>query len=210
VFQQHRFSSSVIGSKMRVGDIVQREGKIIKISSVSKSVQGRGTATFTFEAFDFSGMGKASGNKIIFKAREGDKYDFAELKTSPYQFLYYDDSLLYLMDAATFEQVEIQRDLATAAIAYLKPDDVVKVLTDERTKAIIDVKLPDFFEVTVVECADPVGGSSVNDIKHKTAQVQCENGTLRPVKVPPSTKVGDVIKIDSVNEEFAAKVKAER
>src|SRR3546814_2561292 len=84
----------------------------------------------------------------------------SDLDTKDFQYLYAEGDQLTFMDKATYDQVQLPRDLLGDAAAFLQDGmDVVMELYEDKP---ISVQLPDQIEATIVEADAVVKGQTAS------------------------------------------------
>ena len=133
--------------------------------------------------------------------RAGEKMEAAYLERKPMQYLYEQDGEYFLMDMDTFEQVGVPQAMIGSQAKYMKENmEVQAVLHKEQ---IIQVNLPDFLELAVVETDPGVRGDTASG-GSKPATV--EGGAV--VQVPFFINVGDKLRIDTRTDSYLERVKS--
>src|SRR5689334_8928728 len=108
-----------------------------------------------YTALVFTMRDKDSNAKIPLRLRPSDKIELLDDVTvkQEMQCLYVKDGIMYLMDAESFEQIEVSVDLCgpgDAAQAYLQ--DSMTVSVEKTDNAITGVQLPATMVCTVTSC----------------------------------------------------------
>jgi elongation factor P len=105
-------------------------------------------------------------------------------------YLYNDGSDVVLMDAETFEQIQLPADSLTDELRFMKENDTVQLLlVDGRPSSL---QLPASVELEVVETEPGVRGDTVSNV---TKPATLETGAV--VSVPMFVNVGERIKVDT-------------
>ncbi|KAF3330198.1 putative translation elongation factor P [Carex littledalei] len=109
--------AKMLGSDVRLGNVIQRKGRIYQVIKAQHTHQGRGGATVQVELRDVD-----TGNKTVerFRTDEAIEKVFVEEKT--FTFLYKEGDSIMLMEPETFEQLEVSKELFGKSAAYLKED----------------------------------------------------------------------------------------
>lgn len=191
---QHR-GSKVAGSDVRVGNVIQRKGRIFQVVKAQHTQQGRGGATIQAELRDVD-----SGNKVNerFRTDEAIEKVFVEEKSMTY--LYTDGDNIVLMEPDTFEQIEVSKDLFGKAAAYLKDDMKVSLqLYDGRP---MSASVPKRVTCTVAEAQGHMKGVTATP---QYKRVLLDNGLT--VLAPPFVVAGDAIVIDTTDDSYLTRAK---
>jgi len=122
--------------------------------------------------------------------RAGEKIEEVRVERRTYQYLYNTESIYYLMDAETYEQILLPRSLVEDSLPYLKENANVTVLMEGEKP--IAIELPLFVELEVAETEPGVRGDTAQG-GAKSAKL--ETGAV--ISVPLFIEVGDVLKVDT-------------
>ena len=140
-----------------------------------------------------------TGNVLDINFRSGDKFEKPDLEEKEMQYLYADGDSYWFMDVETYEQVAIPLEHIKEKVGYLQENVQVAILF-YKGKAI-DVELPNFVELKVVETEPGVRGDTVSG---GSKPAKLETGLV--VNVPLFINEGDVIKIDTRTGEYVERV----
>ncbi len=132
--------------------------------------------------------------------RAGEKVTDVRLERRPVTYSYSDGTLFQFMDASTFEMIPISGDMiGDGQLKFLKENMECEGLVHDGK--VISVELPQFVELAVTE-TDP-------GVKGDTAQGGTKPATLETgavVQVPLFVEIGDVLKLDRVQEKYLSRV----
>ncbi len=140
-----------------------------------------------------------TGNVLDINFRSGDKFEKPDLEEKEMQYLYADGDSYWFMDVETYEQVAIPLEHIKEKVGYLQENVQVTILF-YKGKAI-DIELPNFVELKVVETEPGVRGDTVSG---GSKPAKLETGLV--VNVPLFINEGDVIKIDTRTGEYVERV----
>jgi elongation factor P len=132
--------------------------------------------------------------------RAGERMDQAILDRKSMQFLYSQDGEYNLMDMESFEQITVPQSKIGAQAKYLKENTDVQVVMHR--DQIVEVNVPDFMELAVIETDPGVRGDTASG-GSKPATV--EGGAV--VQVPFFVNVGDRVKVDTRSDQYLERVK---
>ncbi|KAK9273466.1 hypothetical protein L1049_018276 [Liquidambar formosana] len=186
---QHR-GAKVSGSDVRVGNVVQKKGRIYQVLKAQHTQHGRGGATIQVELRDVD-----SGNKLNdrFRTDEAIERVFVEEKSMTY--LYTDGDNIVLMEPDTFEQIEVSKDLFGKAAVYLKDD--MKVMLQLYDGRPMSASVPKRVTCTVAEAQGHMKGITATP---QYKRVLLDNGLT--VLAPPFIITGDAIVIDTSDDSY--------
>lgn len=132
--------------------------------------------------------------------RAGEKMEPAYLERKPMQYLYAQDDEYFLMDMETFEQIGIPQTTVGSQAKYMKENmDVNVVLHKEQ---IVQVTLPDFMELAIVDTDPGVRGDTASG---GSKPATLEGGAV--VQVPFFLNIGDRVKVDTRTDTYLERVK---
>jgi len=131
--------------------------------------------------------------------RAGEKVKEVRLDSRVMQYLYNDGSHYYFMDSNTFEQFPVAEEAIGEQVKYLKENlEVTGLFRDE---SLLNVELPFFIELKIMETDPGVRGDTVSG---GTKPAKLESGAT--VNVPLFLNVGEVIKVDRRTNEYLERV----
>lgn len=121
---------------------------------------------------------------------QSDKIQEADIQKKPFQYLYAEGNSLAFMDQATYEQVEIDKDVAGDATQFLLEGQEAEVVLFEGSP--VSVELPIKIDRKVIEAPPGVKGDTSTNV---TKEVTIE-GNVK-IKAPLFVNEGDMIRIDT-------------
>jgi elongation factor P len=131
--------------------------------------------------------------------RSGDKYKAVRIEKVPAQYLYNDGDHYHFMDAATYDQVALDRSMVADALPFLKEGNQVTLLKYE--DVVIGVELPITVELTVAQTDPGLRGDTVSGA---TKPAKLETGAT--LNVPLFVNTGDVLKVDTRTGNYIERV----
>ncbi|HXM71113.1 MAG TPA: elongation factor P [Thermoanaerobaculia bacterium] len=180
---------------IRPGNIIEHNGRqwaVLKIQIISP---GKGGAFIQVEMRDLK-----SGSKTNERWRTADTVEKLQVEEKDCTYLFGDDHSLTFMDAETYEQFTLARDVVGDPAAFLQ--DGMKVIVDLIEGIPVSVTLPDKVTMKVVE-ADPVVRGQTASSSYKPAVL--ENGVR--VMVPPFVEAGARIVVSTVDAAYIERAK---
>lgn len=183
------------GNAIRVGNILEFEGKLWVATKTQHTQPGKGGAYMQVEM-----KALLEGTKINQRFRSAETVERVHLDARPYQFLYAEGDDLVFMDQDTFDQISITKDFVGEPAAFLQDGMVVNVSLYEEKP--VGVQLP---ETVVVEIdqADAVVKGQTASSSYKPAILT--NG-LR-VMVPPHIDAGMRIVVNTADGTYVERSK---
>ncbi|XP_011628790.1 uncharacterized protein LOC18448819 isoform X1 [Amborella trichopoda] len=187
--------AKVLGTDVRLGNIIQRKGRIFQVLKAQHTQHGRGGATIQVELRDVD-----SGNKITERFRTDEAIDRVFVEDKSFQFLYQEGHSVTVMEPDTFEQMEVSKDLFGKRAAYLKDGMTVTVqLYDGKP---MSASVPQRVTCTVVEAQTIAKGQTLTPQYKK---VVLDNGLT--VLAPAFIKTGDVIVVNTNDDSYMTRAK---
>jgi len=129
-----------------------------------------------------------------------DKMPKAQIDRKDMQYLYNDDDLYYFMDVQSYEQIPINKETIGNTLALVKENEVVRILSHKGN--VFGIEPPTFVELEVTETDPGFKGDTTNGA---TKPATVETGAV--IKVPLFVNTGDMIRIDTRNNEYMERVK---
>ncbi|XP_065047337.1 uncharacterized protein LOC103990367 isoform X4 [Musa acuminata AAA Group] len=107
--------AKVLGTDVRIGNVIQRKGRMYQVLKAQHTQHGRGGATIQVELRDVD-----TGNKITERFRTDEALERVFVEDKSFTYLYQEGEFVMLMEPNTFEQIEVQKEMFGKASAYLK------------------------------------------------------------------------------------------
>jgi len=131
--------------------------------------------------------------------RAGEKFRPVRTETRRMQYLYDSGDTNVFMDNASYEQLELPREVSGEAMRWVLPNSEVEVLfVDERP---VGVQVPSAVEMAVVETQPGVKGDTASGGGTKPATL--ESGVR--VEVPLFVSEGDRVRVDTRSGEYVSR-----
>jgi elongation factor P len=180
--------------ELKRGITIELDGQLYNILEYQHIKMGRGSAQVRMRLRDVR-----AGHTIERTFQAGDKFRRVRLDHHNVQFLYSEGDLYHFMDAETYEQSALSRELLGEAVNYLKDGMLLELLTygDEP----IGVEMPITVDLRV-ERTDPGFKGDTATGGNKPATL--ETGVT--VNVPLFVNVGDVIRVDTRTNSYIERV----
>jgi elongation factor P len=141
-----------------------------------------------------------TGNVLESTFRAGEKVPSAVVEKSDMQFLYKAGENFTMMDAVSYEQIELTPAQIGPASEFLK-EGLENISVLKFQGRVIGVELPNTVELLVTEAApDERGDTSSGGGKPATL----ETGAI--ISVPFHVKVGDKLKVDTRSRKYLTRV----
>ncbi|XP_048550051.1 elongation factor P isoform X2 [Triticum urartu] len=185
-----RRGAKMLGSDVKLGNVIQRKGRIYQVIKSHHSHQGRGGATIQVELRDVD-----TGNKIVERFRTDEALERVFVEDKPFTYLYQEGDNVALMEPNTFEQLEVSKELFGKNAAYLK--DEMKVTLQFFDGRALSGSVPPRVTCTVVEAQPNAKGLTATP---QYKRVLLDNGLT--VLAPPFVEVGENIIVSTVDDSY--------
>jgi len=142
-----------------------------------------------------------TGKVIDNTFNSGVKVTTARIERRPHQFLYKDDIGYHFMDASTFEQVGLAKEIIEG-YQFIKEGQEVNVIYHAETETPLNVELPAFVELKIVYTEPGIKGDTATNT---TKPAKLETGA--EIQVPLFINQDEVIKVDTRSKSYSERVK---
>jgi len=185
---------TITTSELKRGVTILLDGEMYKVTEWSHNKQGRGSANVRLQLKNIR-----TGSNIERTFMAGSKFEDVRLDRRAVQFMYADGDDYNFMDAETYEQLVLSKELLGGATNYIKESDTIDVLMygDEP----IDVDLPAAVVLRVEQTETGVQGDRAT-AAFKPARL--ETGIM--VQVPLFVNEGDRVKVDTREGKYLERV----
>ena len=184
------------GNQIKVGNILEINNKLWRITKTQHTQPGKGGAYLQAEMKDLR-----DGTKTNERFRSSESVERAILDEKEYQYLYSNDDKFYFMDNIHYDQIEIGSDIINENQSkFLKENDMITIQLYESQP--VSIILPDHVIFQVIE-ADAVVKGQTAASSYKPAILEKNIKT----SVPPFIEVGDFVVINTNNSSYVEKAK---
>lgn len=175
------------------GITFEDENEIFVVLEAQHSKQGRGQAVVKAKVKNLR-----TGSITIKSYTGGVMVKKAMIDRRPMSYLYSQGDSIVLMDAETYEQIEVPQKHVEWEMNFLKEGSTVKVrkFQDE----ILDFEIDDNVDLAVVEAPDAVKGNTTTNPQKR---VKVETGF--ELDTPMFIKEGDIITISTETGKYVGK-----
>ena len=182
------------GNQIKVGNIIEKDSKLWRVIKTQHTQPGKGGAYVQVEMKEIK-----IGTKMNGRFRSSETVERAILDEKECQFLYEENNKFYFMNNATFEQLEIGKDIISIDQSkYLKENEIIKIQFYENNP--VSVELPDNVILEVIETEAVVKGQTAAS-SSKPAILEHNIKT----SVPPFIEIGDKILISTNDSSYIEK-----
>ena len=180
---------------IRPGNILEHNGRQYGVLKIQLIQPGKGGAFITVEMRDIR-----TGTKTNERWRTADTVEKLSVEEKDCTYLFGDDTTLTFMDAETFEQFSVPRELVGEPGDFLT--DGMPVTVDLVEGAPVSVTLPSTVVMTLVE-ADPVVKGQTAASSYKPGKL--ENG--RRILIPPFVESGIKLVVNTADGTYVERAK---
>ncbi len=171
----------VIASSLRKGNIVDMDGRLYVVITAENIHPGKGTPVSQIEMRRIS-----DGVKVSERFKTTDQVERAFVEDKDFNFLYADNDGFHFMNAETYDQVLVPKDIIGDAAAFLQENMTVKLSMHEGTP--VAAELPQRATLEVVE-TEPVTKGQTASSSYKPAILSNGVRTLVPPHITTGTRI---------------------
>ncbi len=183
-------------SDFKNGLIIEHNGDLYTIVEFQHVKPGKGPAFVRTKLKNLK-----TGKVLPHTFTAGVKINIQRVERRPYQYLYTDGESYHFMNQETFDQIQLQKEVISAA-EFMKEGQEVDISYHTESETYLSCDLPAYvvLEVTYTEPGER-GNTATNVMKDSTVE------TGANVKVPLFINSGDHIKVDTRTGEYSERVK---
>ncbi len=175
--------------------VVKYKGEVAVVTEYQHVKPGKGGA-FVKTKLKFL----KTGNSVEKTFHDGNDVEAASVERRNLNFLYQDDEFAHFMDAESYEQVPLNKEMIGDSLKYMT--DGQKVIGVFHEGSVIVVELPKKIKVRVSNAPEGARGDTASGTAMK--DVELETGAT--ASVPGFIKTGDLIAINTENGSYAERV----
>jgi elongation factor P len=180
----------------RNGLCIDYNGKLYQIVEFQHVKPGKGPAFVRTKLRNLE-----NGRVVDNTFTAGIKIDVVRVERRKYQFLYNDDMGYNIMNAETFEQVSIPKELIDSP-QFLREGMEVEATVRAGDETFLSCEVPAFIEAEITYTEPGIkGNTATNAMKPATIDTGAE------VRVPLFINMGDKVKIDTRTGEYSERIK---
>lgn len=196
LLQQQQCNVNTKSSEVRQGNLIDDNGKLYLVKTITKREMGRGHTTYTFELID-----KQSYKKTYNKYNASDIHNVVDITIKKLSYLYNDGTVMYFMNNDTYEQIEVDiNSVDSTLLPYLVENTVyqIRLYNDN----VIDIDIPDKVVLTIAQADTAVKTSCEAGTVYKAATLS--NGIK--ISVPTFIEKGDKILVKTKDSTYSERV----
>ena len=178
----------------KTGVTIELEGVAYQVVEFQHVKPGKGAAFVRAKLKNVK-----TGGTVEKTFRGGEKVAKAHLDKREMQYLYHDGDNYIFMDNESYEQLGISAEALGDGVKWLLENMNVGVLMWH--DGIMGIEMPNFVEMTIVECEPGVKGDTATGV---TKQAKLETGAT--VQVPLFVEENDRIRVDTRTGEYMERV----
>jgi elongation factor P len=183
-------------SDLRRGMLIRYNGALYRVVEYEHISPGNWRAFVRLRLKNFE-----NGKIVEDRVRAGSEIDVITTETRTAQFLYGDGAVYHFMDTENFDQMELPTASISDQMQWVKENEMVTLLTNDHGQ-VLDVEVPTFVTLRVVEAATAVRGDTATNVLKK---VKLETGAT--VDAPAFVKEGDILRIDTRTGAYVERAK---
>ncbi len=185
---------SISTNQFKNGSHVEIDGTIFRIIEFQHVKPGKGGA------FVRTKLRRIADGSVLEKTfRAGEKFRPVRTESRKMQYLYDSGDTAVFMDSRDYEQIEVPREIAGAAMQWVLPNAEVDVLfVDDRPS---EVQVASAIDMKVAATEPGVKGDTASG--GGTKQATLESGVT--VQVPLFIEEGESIRVDTRNGEYLSR-----
>lgn len=180
---------------LRKGNVLDYNGKLMVVTGYEIMQPGKGASVIQVEMRDIR-----SGNKDNVRFRTQETVERVRLDQEDYQYLFNDGENYTFMHLATYEQINVPKDIIGEPAVFLQ--DGMQVIIETFEGEPLGMELPKTVTLEVTE-AEPVIKGQTATTSYKPAVL--ENGAR--VMVPPHIDVGTRVVIKTEDASYVERAK---
>ena len=180
--------------EIRVGMLLEYKNDLWQVLKTQHVKPGKGGA---FAQVEMKSVGK--NTKLNERFRSSETVEKASLEEINYNYLYSDENNYFFMDAKTFEQIEINKNILGEKGKLLKEN--LQVTVSFYNESAISVELPNQLSCKIYSTDAALKGQTVSS-SYKPAIL--DNGLK--IQVPPFIEAEDEIILDTRTLEYVKKI----
>lgn len=182
-------------NSIRVGNIVDHNGKLWRVSKTMHTMPGKGGAFVQMELRDV-----ITGNKTNERFRSSESLESVDLDQKDYQYLFSDNTSVTVMDLTTYEQQVLDKEIFGEQFAYLQ--DGMNLVVESHDGRPLSVQLPQTVILEIVETEVAVRGQTAAP---SSKPAVLSNGVK--TMVPPFIEVGVKIIVKTEDGSYVERAK---
>jgi elongation factor P len=183
-------------NSIRQGTILEHNNRLYLVLKQPAHTQpGKGGAYVQVEMKDVK-----TGTKLHERFSSSDSVEKVRLDAKSYQFLYFEDENLTLMDNETFDQILINKNILGDQLSFVQ--DGMEIRVEFYNEEVINASVPEKI-TAVIETTEPVIKGQTVTSSFKPATL--DNGVR--IMVPPFINIDDKVIVRTTDSTYIERVK---
>ncbi len=183
-------------NSIRLGTVLEHNNRLwIVVKNPEHTQPGKGGAYVQVEMKDIK-----TGTKLNERFSSSETVEKVRLDEKEFQFLYFDEDNLTLMDNETFEQILVNKNILGDQLPYVQ--DGMNLTVELYNEEIITARVPERV-IATIEQTEPVVKGQTAAASYKPAIL--DNGVR--VMVPPFVDPGDKIVVRTTDSTYVERAK---
>lgn len=171
----------VIASSIRKGNIIEQDGKLYVVLSAENIHPGKGTPVSQIEMRRIS-----DGVKVSERFKTTDQVERAYVEDRDFNYLYEDSDGFHFMNAETYDQILVPKDVVGTQAPFLQENMTVKLSIHDGN--VVSITLPQRTTLEVVD-TEPVTKGQTASSSYKPAMLSNGVRTMVPPHIGTGTRI---------------------
>ena len=183
-------------NSIRLGTVLEHNNRLwVVVKNPEHTQPGKGGAYVQIEMKDIK-----TGTKLNERFSSSESVEKVRLDTKSYQFLYFEDDNLTLMDNETFEQISVNKAILGDQLAYLQ--DGMNLDVELYNEEVITATVPEKITAVIAQTEPVIKGQTATS-SFKPAIL--DNGVR--IMVPPFVNVDDKVIVRTTDSTYLERAK---
>lgn len=183
-------------NSIRLGTVLEHNNRLwVVVKNPEHTQPGKGGAYVQIEMKDIK-----TGTKLNERFSSSESVEKVRLDDKSYQFLYFEDDNLTLMDNETFEQISINKSILGDQLAYIQ--DGMNLTIEMYNDEVITASVPERIVATISQTEPVIKGQTATS-SFKPAIL--DNGVR--IMVPPFVNIDDKVLVRTLDSTYVERVK---
>lgn len=183
-------------NSIRLGTVIEHNNRLwVVVKNPEHTQPGKGGAYVQVEMKDLK-----TGTKLNERFSSSESIEKVRLDEKSYQFLYFEDDNLTLMDNETFEQISVNKSILGDQLPYVQ--DGMNLSLEMYNEEVITINLPERIIATIAQTEPVIKGQTATS-SFKPAIL--DNGVR--IMVPPFVNADDKVVVRTADSTYVERAK---
>jgi elongation factor P len=183
-------------NSIRLGTVLEHNNRLyVVVKNPEHTQPGKGGAYVQVEMKDIK-----TGTKVNERFSSSENVEKVRLDEKSYQFLYFEDNNLTLMDNETYDQITIPKDILGNQLPFVQ--DGMEIRLEMHNEEVISATVPEKI-ICIIDTTEPVIKGQTVTSSFKPAIL--DNGVR--VMVPPFINIGDKVVVRTTDCTYLERAK---